>query len=149
VRSLLVFFALVAATAVSGAQFEPGDWYATLSKPPWTPPGWIFGPVWGLLYLAIAVAGWLAWRTDPRPLSAAMVAWGTQLALNAAWSWLFFGRQAPVAALVDIVLLLGAIISFIVVVRSRSTLAAGLFVPYALWVAFAAALNFEIARLNA
>jgi translocator protein len=147
-KSLVLFAVLVAAGAVTGAQVEPGSWYQALEKPPWTPPSWLFGPVWTLLYIAIAVAGWLAWREERRPFSAPMIAWGAQLILNALWSWLFFGLHRPGLAMVDIVLLLGAIVAFIVLARSRSAIASWLFVPYALWVTFAAALNFAIVRLN-
>jgi translocator protein len=147
-KSLVLFAVLVAAAAVTGAQFEPGGWYQALEKPPWTPPSWLFGPVWTLLYIAIAASGWLAWREERRPFSAPMIAWGAQLIFNALWSWLFFGLHRPELAMVDIVLLLGAIVAFIVVARSRSTIASWLFVPYAVWVTFAAALNFAIVRLN-
>jgi translocator protein len=144
--SLLVFFVLVAAAALTGAQFEPGTWYESLAKPPWTPPSWIFGPVWTVLYVAIAVAGWVAWREAGGRVSLAVVLWIFQLLFNASWSWLFFGLQAPVLALINIVVLLAAIIAFIVTAGSR--LAVGLFLPYALWVAFAGLLNLEIVRLN-
>jgi translocator protein len=146
VLSLLVFFVLVAAAAFTAAQFEPGPWYESIAKPPWTPPGWIFGPVWTVLYIAIAISGWLAWRDAEGRSSPALVLWVVQLLLNATWSWLFFGLQAPALALADIVALLLVIVGFIIVVRS--SLAAGLFIPYAIWVAFAGLLNLEIVRLN-
>jgi translocator protein len=146
ILSLLVFLMLVAATAFTAAQFEPGPWYESISKPSWTPPGSVFGPVWTLLYIAIAISGWLAWREAEGRSSPALVLWAVQLLLNAAWSWLFFGLHAPLLALAGIVALLMVIVGFIIVTRSR--LAAGLFLPYALWVAFAALLNLEIVRLN-
>jgi translocator protein len=146
VLSLIVFFALVGAAALAGAQFGPGVWYQSLAKPPWTPPSWLFAPVWTVLYIAIAIAGWLAWREARALPSLPLIAWATQLALNAMWPWVFFGLQRPALALGVILLLVLAIIAFVITVNSR--LAARLFLAYALWVSFAAALNFEIARLN-
>lgn len=146
--SLLVIAALVALTAVTGAQFEPGQWYTTIAKPAWTPPSWVFPPVWGALYVAIAFAGWLAWRKERRIVSPLMLVWLGQLMLNAAWSWLFFGLHRLTLALVDIVLLLGLILAFIVLAWPRSRPAAILFLPYLAWVGFAAALNARIVQLN-
>lgn len=147
--SFLVFIVLVAAAAAVGGRFLPGAWYAGLAKPPWTPPSGLFGPVWTVLYLGIAVAGWMAWRRNGPRVGPSLALWGAQLVLNAAWSWLFFGQQRPGIALADIVVLLGCIVGFIVVTWADSKPAALLFVPYALWVAFATALNHAIWRLNA
>lgn len=144
--ALAVFVIIVFAVAAFGAMFTPGEWYATLEKPSWNPPNWIFGPVWTLLYVMIAISGWLVWqRTGP---GLAMGLYAFQLVLNAAWSWLFFGRQAIGAALVDIIVLLSLIVATIVVFWPVSRVAAGLLVPYALWVAFATLLNMTIWRLN-
>jgi translocator protein len=143
--SLVVFLLLVAAAALFGTQFEPGAWHAGLQKPAWNPPNWVFGPVWSLLYVLIAIAGWLAWRARDRLL---LALWGVQLLLNALWSWLFFGLRLPFVALADIVLLLLVIIAFIVVAWPRERAAAWLFMPYAAWVGFATALNAAIALLN-
>lgn len=143
----IIFLALVAATASSGAFFMPGEWYASLRKPAWTPPGWLFGPAWTVLYVAIAVAGWLVWRARRR-IDAPLVVWGLQLIANAAWSWLFFGLHRPGLALFDILVMLSLIIGFIVLARRSSRAAAWLFVPYALWVTFAGALNFAIWWMN-
>ena len=116
---------------------------------PGNPPSWVFGPVWTLLYCMMAVAAWLVWRrggwpAQKKPLGLYLVQW----ALNALWTPLFFGLQRPGLALADIVALdvvaLATLISFWRVKR-----AAGLLLtPYALWVAFATALNFAIWRLN-
>lgn len=145
--SLLVFIALVALVAVFGAQFEPGEWYSQLHKPDWNPPNWVFGPVWTVLYLGIAVAGWLVWRETHR-VGPALQLWGLQLIANALWSWLFFGLHRPGVALIDIAILFCLLVSFIIVSRGISVVASGLFVPYALWVGFAAALNGWIWRVN-
>jgi tryptophan-rich sensory protein len=145
--SLLVFAALVAVTAGWGSQFEPSAWSETLRKPAWAPPNEVFAPVWTLLYTMIAVAGWLVWDAA-RKLTPALRIWGGQLLLNGLWSWLYFGLHRIELALLDIGLLLASIIAFMVVARREQRLATWLFVPYAAWVGFAAALNFEIWRLN-
>jgi tryptophan-rich sensory protein len=121
-------------------------WYAALAKPSWTPPSWVFGPVWSALYLSMAVAAWLVWRQGDAAVP--MTMFGIQLLFNAAWSWLFFGLHDPCAAFVDIVLLWMAIIATTVAFWRHSTLAAILFVPYLAWVSFAAVLNFAVWRLN-
>jgi tryptophan-rich sensory protein len=126
----------------------PG-WYAGLVKPSWTPPDWVFGPVWSVLYLGMAVAVWLVWRqNDFAGATVPMVFFGVQLALNGAWSWIFFGLHSPGAALVDLVLLWTAIAATTVTFWRRSIPAAILLVPYLVWVSFAGALNFAVWRLN-
>lgn len=122
-------------------------WYAGLAKPAWTPPGWIFGPVWSFLYLSMAVAAWLVWRRGNALVPLTLFA--VQLTFNMAWSWLFFGLHNPSAAFVDIVLLWVAITATMLAFWLRSTLAGLLFVPYLAWVSFAVLLNFTIWRLNA
>ena len=146
-RALAIFVALVALAAVFGAQFEPGPWYEGLRKPPLNPPNWIFGPVWSVLYLTIAVSGWLVWQA--RPVSATPLAlWGTQLLVNAAWSLLFFGLHLPGLALVDILVLLALLIASTVSFFRVRPLAGLLFLPYGLWVGFAAYLNAGLWHLN-
>jgi translocator protein len=121
-------------------------WYAELSKPSWTPPGWLFGPVWSVLYLSMAVAAWLVWRKGNALVP--LISFGVQLVFNAAWSWLFFGMHNPGAAFFDIVLLWIAIATTTIAFWRRSLVAGLLFVPYLAWVSFAAVLNFAIWRLN-
>ncbi|CAN5573085.1 tryptophan-rich sensory protein [soil metagenome] len=124
-------------------------WYAELDKPFFNPPSWIFGPVWTVLFLAMAVTGWLVWRQ--RGFSGARVAltlFGIQLVLNVLWSTLFFGLKSPGAALIEIVVLWTAILATLLTFRRTSRTAAGLLVPYLAWVAFATLLNLEIWRLN-
>jgi len=145
--SLAIFIILTACAAGTGALFEPGPWYEQLQRPAWNPPNWVFAPVWTLLYIAIAIAGWRTWRVR-RSFDAALGVWGLQLVLNALWSWLFFGIHSPGAALLDIIAMLAAILSFIVLARRRDKVAAWLFIPYAAWVTFAGVLNFAIWRLN-
>ena len=122
------------------------SWYPALAKPSWTPPSWLFGPVWTLLYTLIAIAGWRVWRRFG--WGEALAAFGIQLALNAAWSFCFFGARSPLAGLVDIALLWAAIVVTFDRFRRVDRKAAWLLAPYLGWVTFAAALNLEIWRLN-
>jgi len=144
--SLAVFVVLVVAAASSGVFFKPGEWYRGLRKPSWTPPNWVFGPVWSVLYIMIAVAGWLVWRADPS--SPAIWFWAAQLLVNASWSGLFFGMRRMDLAMYDIVLLWIVVAGFIVTASAVSTTAALLFVPYLIWVTIAGALNLAVLRLN-
>lgn len=142
-------FALVASAAASGARFRPGSWYAQLRKPTWTPPAWMFGPVWTLLYVAMAVAAWLAWRRGHGSEAGFAVAlWILQLAANAAWSWLFFGRRQIGAALADLGVLLALIAATTAAFFRVDAVAGGLMTPYLAWTAFAGALNLSIWRGN-
>jgi tryptophan-rich sensory protein len=148
--ALLFSFALVALVSVAGASFTetgPGSWYEGLDKPPWNPPGWVFAPVWTVLYAMMAVAAWLVARegTDQPRVRTALGLYGTQLLLNFAWTALFFGAQRPGLALVDILALLVGIVATAISFRPVSRLAALLLVPYAAWAAFAASLNAWIA----
>ncbi|MBD3297844.1 MAG: tryptophan-rich sensory protein [candidate division Zixibacteria bacterium] len=125
-------------------------WYPTLEKAPWNPPGWVFGPVWTVLYVMMAVAAWRVWRYrkgDERVRQALGIFY-LQLTLNFLWSILFFGLQLPLAGLIDIVLLLTAIILTTIVFRRIDRWAAWLMIPYALWVAYATTLNAAIWWLN-
>jgi len=146
--SLAIAILGVACAALIGAQFMPGEWYAVLAKPEWTPPDWIFAPVWSALYLCIAVAGWMTWRAGRGRATTGLLLWVVQLLLNTLWSWLFFGLHRPDLAMIDIALMLGCILAFIVVMWPVRRAAALLFVPYAAWVAYASALNFYIWRFN-
>lgn len=138
-------------------------WYRTLAKPEWTPPGYLFGPVWTTLYLMMAIAAWLVWRTrrqeasttaDPaspvtaRSVVPALALFLLQLALNVAWSWIFFGMQSPGWAALELAALWLAIAATIVAFFRHSRLAGWLMTPYLAWVSFAAALNATIWRMN-
>lgn len=153
-KSYLSLFACVfltlAAGMISGAANRPDAWYAALVKPLWTPPGWIFVPVWIVLYVLMGVALWLIWeRRSARLSSMAITLFMIQLILNVAWSWFFFGLHSPALAFADICLLWAAILATILLFASVYRPAALLLVPYFLWVSFAAVLNFSIWRLNA
>lgn len=124
----------------------PGEWYASLAKPPFNPPNWVFAPAWTLLYVLIAVAGWRTWERERA--GAAMKIWALQLVLNFAWSPTFFGAKQMGPALVVILALLASIALFIATVWNRDRVSGWLFAPYALWVAFATLLNASLLLLN-
>lgn len=127
-----------------------GSWYATIEKPGFTPPGWVFGPAWTTLYALMATSAWLVWRKGPsdKGVKTALLAYFVQLVINFAWSPLFFGMQSPILGLVNIIILLAAIVWMLIKFYRISLPATGLMLPYLLWVCFATALNFEIYRLN-
>lgn len=145
-HTLILFLALTYSAAALGSLAVPGPWYSTLPKPSWTPPAWVFGPVWSLLYTMMAIAAWLVWKQTGWHHHA-MVFFGVQLALNALWSPLFFGLHRPDWAFVDIVALWLAIVATTMAFRRISLPAAVLFLPYLAWVSFAAVLNFTIMRM--
>lgn len=152
IASLVVFLALCLAVSGLGGvatSSSVGTWYQTLIKPPFNPPDWVFAPVWSVLYVLIAVAGWRVWRkAGVGAAKRALAVYGLQLALNLGWSVLFFGVQQVGWALVEIFFLVGAITATWWLFRSIDKVAALLFVPYGLWVAFATALNASIFILN-
>lgn len=147
--SLVGWIVLTFTAPALGVFGMPGAWYASLQKPSWNPPSWLFGPVWSALYLMMAMAAWLVWRrggfaAQKKPLSWFLV----QLAFNAAWTPLFFGLHRPDLALVDIVLLWLAIAATIGAFHRAHRGAAWLLAPYLAWVSFAAVLNFTLWRMN-
>lgn len=142
-----VFLAAGAGQWLAG---EPGQWYRLLRKPFFTPPGWLFGPVWTVLYVCMGVAAWLVWRRDARRgRGVALAAFSVQLALNAAWPALFFGLRSPAIAFADIVALWLAVVWTTWTFFRASRPAGWLMVPYLGWLSFAVALNLAIWRLNA
>lgn len=137
------------APGVFGARFQPGAWYAQLVKSPLTPPGWVFPVVWTALYLTIGVALYLLWtHTSRRDRRGALAVFAIQLVLNGAWSWLFFGRHAVSAALIEIGVLWCSIVAMAFAFGRHSRLAGSLLLPYLAWVSFASYLNVEIWRAN-
>lgn len=137
--------AVVTISLLVGYLTQPGAWYAGLAKPSFNPPSWVFGPVWTVLYVLIAIAGWRTWRAAPR--SAAMALWIAQMVLNWLWSPAFFGANAPWLAFAVIVSMLAVILAFIVQVWRHDRLSSVLFVPYLAWVSFASVLNGAIAAM--
>lgn len=149
--ALGAFFFLCAVIAVmGGAVTAPNvaEWYAGLNHPSFRPPDSLFAPVWTVLYILIAVSGWLVWRRVGFDPALPMLLYGIQLALNFAWSLIFFGGHRIGLALIDIVLLLVVIVLTIVSFWRIAKIAALLLVPYLLWVSFATALNAAVWRLN-
>lgn len=142
---LLCFAAAAMGSALTNLSVK--TWYPTLRKPSFSPPNWAFAPVWTALYLMMAIAAWLVWLQAGWP--AALTLFFAQLALNVVWSGLFFGMRSPGAAMGEIVLLWFAILLTTIAFAPISTAAAALMLPYLLWVAFAAVLNFSIWRRNA
>ena len=147
--SLLAWIAISFVPAFVGSQFMPGEWYSQLRKPSWTPPGYVFGPVWSFLYLSMGVAAWLVWkRGGYMAAPVALTLFFIQLMFNGIWSWLFFGIHRPDLAFVDITILWCLILATGIAFWRQSIPAGALLVPYFLWVSFAAILNFSIWRLN-
>jgi translocator protein len=135
-----------------GIFFGPDAWFQTLAKPTWNPPGWLFGPVWTILYILMAISVWLV-RKTPHASAAdralAMRLFWLQLVLNLAWTPIFFGMHNPLFAFVAICLLWITVISTSVAFSKLSTVASYLLVPYLLWISFALILNGTIWLLNA
>jgi benzodiazapine receptor len=137
------------AAAWIGSRYMPGAWYASLAKPSWNPPNTIFGPVWTVLYVIMGVAAWLVWRkVGFSGAGSALILFVAQLALNALWSYLFFGLHRPDMAFIDIVALWVVILAVAVLFWRVDHVAGGLLVPYLAWVGFASYLNFVLWRLN-
>lgn len=121
------------------------SWYPALTKPSFTPPDLAFPVVWTLLYVMMAVAAWLVWRRSGWTRArGALGLWGLQLALNLAWTYLFFGLRSPGLALLEAVVLLLVLMATLVAFDRHSRAAVWLLVPYLLWTAYAIALTFEI-----
>jgi tryptophan-rich sensory protein len=143
---VVVFVVVVLGGGLSiGALARPGEWYATLKKPSFNPPNWVFAPAWTLLYIMIAVAGA---RSVARGPDLGFWLWVAQLALNFVWSPVFFGLHRPRVALAIVAALLATILMFIAVNWGVDRASALLFVPYAAWVIFATLLNAAVVRLN-
>lgn len=146
--ALIAFVLLYFAAAGIGGFFPPDDWYASLNRPSYAPPNWVFGPVWSVLYLLMAVAGWLVWKSKAAGKAPALTMFGVQLLLNAAWSAIFFGWHQPGWALLEMSLLWLAIATTLALFKRRSVAAAVLLMPYLAWVSFAAVLNFGFWSMN-
>jgi tryptophan-rich sensory protein len=151
-RSILgaiVALVLTFGAAYVNSRFPTDEWFAALSKPAWNPPNWLFGPVWSVLYLLMSIAAWLVWRKAgiggaALPLGVFLL----QLLLNAAWSWILFGRHELGLAFIEILALWGAILWTIVGFWRIHPTSGILLVPYLVWITFASVLNYTIWRLN-
>ncbi len=148
-RVVLALFLLVSLGGgfLIGMLSAPDAWYATLIKPSFNPPNWVFGPVWSVMYILIALAGWHTWKTRPKGL--AMHLWTLQMVLNVFWTPVFFRLHRPDMALDVILALLCTILAYMYIsYRDGNTRSAMLFAPYAAWVGFATLLNAAIWNLN-
>jgi translocator protein len=147
--ALVGWLALSFAAAAVGGFFMPGEWYASLNKPSWNPPSWIFAPVWTVLYIMMAVSAWLVWKRGGFVGRRVALAWYLgQLLFNALWSPLFFGLRHPALAFLDIGVLWLALLVTVVLFWKARPLAGALLVPYLAWVTFASALNLVLWQLN-
>jgi tryptophan-rich sensory protein len=150
--SLALWLGLCFAVAAVGGSFtakEVPGWYKTLRRPSIAPPNWVFGPVWTLLYALMAIAAWQVSQAPPSPArTAGLILFIVQLALNFAWSWIFFRAHAIGAALAEVVLLWAAIGATTLLFAHTAPIAAWLMAPYWLWVTFASILNAGFWRLN-
>lgn len=146
---LVLWLAVSFIPAWTGSRFPPGDWYARLVQPALTPPGWIFAPVWTVLYALMGVAAWQVWQRAGL-LAAAwpLSLYGLQLALNALWSYLFFGLRQPGLAFLDIIALWLAVLATLLAFWRYHRPAGQLLLPYLLWLSFAVYLNLGFWLLN-
>lgn len=144
------FLGTFAVSAVGArASITASRFYGELAQPAWSPPAWVFGPVWTTLYALMAIAAWLVWRQGGfRAQRLPLILFLVQLGLNALWSWLFFAWQLGGPAFVEVLLLWIVIAATIVTFYRVSRVAAAMLVPYLAWVSFASALNFALWRMN-
>jgi translocator protein len=144
---LLLSFAAAGLGAI--ASVDAAAFYRQLILPAWAPPGWLFGPVWSVLYLCMAIAAWLVWRARGFDgARTALVLFLLQLGANTLWSWLFFAWRIGVLAFVDVIGLWVLIIATLFAFWRVQRVAAALLIPYLVWVTFAAALTYSVWRNN-
>ncbi|MBX6331484.1 MAG: tryptophan-rich sensory protein [Gemmatimonadaceae bacterium] len=144
---LLISFAAAAIGGVASA--DAGAFYRQLARPAWAPPGWLFDPVWTVLYLLIGIAAWLVWEArGVRGARVALALFVVQLAVNALWTWLFFAWRRGALALVDVVVLWVLIVITAALFWRVRPLAGVLLLPYLGWVTFASALTYAVWQRN-
>lgn len=147
----MVWIAIAFAAAAVGAiaSIDAGSFYEQLSRPAWSPPGWIFGPVWSALYLLMGVAAWLVWREQgARGLALALALFLIQLGANALWSWLFFAWRYGALAFAEVLVLLALIVATLVSFWRIRRAAGLLLLPYLAWVCFASVLTWAVWQRN-
>lgn len=152
ILSLIIFILICLFAEVVGSYLtftSVKDWYPTVAKPSWTPPSWLFGPVWTTLYILMGISAWMVWKEggfqqNPFALGIFFI----QLAINVLWSGFFFGLQGIGLALINIVILWVLIIAMVITFWQTKQMAGVLNIPYWLWVSYATALNFQIWRMN-
>lgn len=154
IKKLIISLTLPQLAGICGAFFTAASvetWYATLQKPFFTPPSWLFGPVWTLLYILMGLSIYLVWKrsaTHKNAYHTQVLLFWVHLFINFLWSVVFFGLQSPIGGLAIILLLLAFILYFIWRFYTIDTRATYLLLPYAVWVSFATALNAAIVLLN-
>lgn len=144
--ALASFIAIALLAGFFGSQFEPGAWYELMNKPAWTPPDWIFAPVWIALYVIMGAAAWLVWLA--RGWHGSHWLFVAQLVLNAGWSWLFFGLHRTGWALGEMGVLWLLVVAMMIAFWRVRAVAGALILPYLVWLTYALALNYELWRLN-
>ncbi|WP_286075848.1 TspO/MBR family protein [Stenotrophomonas sp. 59] len=151
ISGFLGWLAITFAAAALGARASStaATFYASLELPTWAPPAGVFGPVWTLLYALMAVAAWRVWRERGwRGAQPALLLYLLQLAVNALWSWLFFGWKLGAVAFADILLLIALVCATVVTFARVNRVAAILLLPYLAWISFACALNYAVWQAN-
>ena len=139
----------VSALGAIATQAGPGSWYEGIEKAFWNPPSWVFGPVWTVLYITIGIALWIIWRSPQSQRRRwVLMLFFLQLGLNLAWSWIFFGLEQPLLALIDLAGLIAAIVVLVRVGWWETPFAALIMLPYLVWCGFAFTLNAAIVVLN-
>lgn len=147
--ALSLFVAFVAAATGGAGSAGAGEFYEQMQLPAWAPPGWLFAPVWTILYFLMAIAAWLAWRAADWPQTRpALSLYLTQLLVNSLWSWLFFAWRLGGVAFTEILLLIVLLSGTVVLFYRLRPLAGLLMLPYLAWVCFAAVLNYSVWQLN-
>jgi len=152
IAELIVWIAVSFCAGLVGSRLTGpavATWYGSINKPAWTPPSFLFGPVWSALYLMMGIAGWLIWRkAGLSGAPGAMALFALQLILNAAWSGIFFGMRRFDLAFAEIIILWALILATLIAFWRHDPKAGLLLLPYLAWVTYASALNFAIWRLN-
>ena len=146
--SMAVFLALVVLAAAIGGSFAAGEWYYSMNKPSWMPPPWFFAPLWAFLYLTMALAAWQVWLSGYYSRLGALTWWMIQLALNVAWSWLYFDLHRLGWAWLELSLLIAVVVLCIRAFGLLSKFSAYLMVPYLIWLIFSWVLNLATWTMN-
>ncbi len=146
--SMAVFLALVVLAAAIAGSFAAGEWYYSMNKPSWTPPPWFFAPLWAFLYLTMALAAWQVWLSGYYSRLGALTWWMIQLALNVAWSWLYFDLHRLGWAWLELSLLIAVVVLCIRAFYLLSKSAAYLMMPFLIWLIFSWVLNLAIWTMN-
>jgi benzodiazapine receptor len=146
--SMVVSFIVCFTAAFVGSRWLPDEWFKNLNKPSWNPPNWLFAPVWTILYALMAIAAWQVWEQNSVNVVPLLALFLIQLAMNTAWTWIFFGLHRPDRAFAEIVVLWVLIAATLIGFWQVNPLAGLLLLPYLAWVTFASFLNLAIWRLN-